>query len=64
MTLRSHNSDKSLADQFASFFSEKIRKIRDTCTFVLSGTANDVHPASDPPNLLTLLKHLKMLLIK
>ena len=48
MTLPSHESDKSLADQFASFF----KTIRDT--FVSSGTDNGVHPPDQ----------LKILLIK
>ena len=47
MTLPSHESDKPLADQFASFFLNKIKAIRET--FVPSGTENDVHPPSDPP---------------
>ena len=38
-------SDKSLGDQFASFFLNKIKTIRDT--FVPPGTENDVHPPSD-----------------
>ena len=45
-TLSSHESDKSLVDQFASFFLNKIKTIRDT--FVPSGTENDVNPPSDP----------------
>ena len=45
-TLPSHESEKSLADQFASFFSNKIKKIRGT--FIPSGTENEVHPPSDP----------------
>ena len=36
MTLPSHESDMSLADQFASFFLNKIKAIRDT--FIPSGT--------------------------
>ena len=47
--LPSHKSEKSLADQFASFFSNKIKKIRDT--FASSGTVNEVHPPSDPPKI-------------
>ena len=46
MTLPSHESDKSLADQFAFFFLNKIKTIRDT--FIPSGTENDVPPPSDP----------------
>ena len=49
MTLPFHESEKSLADQFASFFSNKINKIRDT--FAPSGTENEVHPPSDPPKI-------------
>ena len=49
MNLSSHESEKSLADQFASFFSNKIKKIRDT--FIPSGTENEVHPPSDPPKI-------------
>ena len=45
-TLPSHESKKSLADQFASFFSNKIKKIRDN--FAPPGT---VHPPSDPPKI-------------
>ena len=48
-TLPSHESEKSLADQFASFFSNKIKKIRDT--FPPSDTGNEVHPTSDPPKI-------------
>ena len=49
MTLLSHESEKSLADQFASFFSNKIKKISDTS--IPSGTENKVHPPSDPPKI-------------
>ena len=49
MTLPSHESEKSLADQFASFFSNKIQKMRDT--FTPSGTENEVHPPSHPPKI-------------
>ena len=44
--LPAHTSDKSLADMFASFFSNKISKIRDT--FSTSGSFNDA-PDSVPP---------------
>ena len=44
--LPAHSSDKSIADMFASFFSIKIRKIRDT--FSTSGSFNDA-PDSVPP---------------
>ena len=44
--LPAHSSDKSLADMFASFFSNKISKIRDT--FATSGSFNDA-PDSVPP---------------
>ena len=44
--LPAHSSDKSLADMFASFFSNKISKIRDT--FSTSGSFNDA-PDSLPP---------------
>ena len=44
--LPAHSSDKSLADMFASFFSNKISKIRDT--FSTSGSFNDA-PDSVPP---------------
>ena len=47
--LPSHESKKSLADQFASFFSNKIKKIRDN--FGSIGTENDIHPPSDPPKI-------------
>ena len=46
VTLPPHKSDKTLADQFASFFHNKIKAIRDT--FIPSGTEKDVHPSSDP----------------
>ena len=49
VTLPSHECEKSLADQFASFFPNKIKKIRDT--FTPSGTENDVNPPSDPPKI-------------
>ena len=45
-TLPSHESEKSLADQFASFFSKKIKKIRDTSA--PSGAENEDHPTSGP----------------
>ena len=38
-----------MAEQFASFFSNKIKKIRDT--FSPSDTVNEVHPPSDPPKI-------------
>ena len=44
--LPAQSSDKSLADMFASFFSNKISKIRDT--FATSGSFNDA-PDSVPP---------------
>ena len=44
--LPAHSSDKSLADMFASFFSNKISKIRDA--FATSGSFNDA-PDSVPP---------------
>ena len=47
VTSPSQEPDKSLADQFVSFFSYKIGKIRDT--FVPSFTENDVDPPLDPP---------------
>ena len=46
MTLPHHQSDKTLADQFASFFHNKIKTIRDT--FIPSSTEKDVRPLSDP----------------
>ena len=49
VTLPPHESDKALADQFASFFYNKIKKIRGTC--IPSGTEEDVHPFSDPPKI-------------
>ena len=48
-TLPSHESEKSLADQFASFFSNKIKTISDNFSSI--GTENDIHPPSDPPKL-------------
>ena len=48
-TLPSHESQKSLADQFASYFSNKIKNIRDN--FGSIGTENDIHPPSDPPKI-------------
>ena len=38
-----------MAVHFASFFSNKIRKIRDN--FAPSGTEYDIHPSSDPPKI-------------
>ena len=49
-TLPHHESEKLLADQFASFFSNKIKKIRDN--FAPSGTEYDIHPPSDPPKII------------
>ena len=46
IVLPAHSSDKSLADMFASFFSNKISKIRDT--FSTSGSFTDA-PDSVPP---------------
>ena len=43
-----HQSDKTLADQFASFFHNRIKTIRDT--FTPSGTEN-VRPSSDLPKI-------------
>ena len=51
MILPPHDSDKSLADQFASYFHNKIKTIRDT--FIPSGIEKDVHPSSDPPKITT-----------
>ena len=51
MTLPPHDSDKTLANQFASYFHNKIKKIRDT--FIPSGIEMDVHPSSDPPKITT-----------
>ena len=42
MPLPSHESEKSLAYEFAFFFSNKIKKIRDNCA--PSGTEYNVHP--------------------
>ena len=53
-TLPSHESEKSLADQFASFFSNKIKKIRDN--FAPSGTKYNVHPPSDPPKIIVFIQ--------
>ena len=44
--LPAHSSDKSLADMFASFFSNKISKIRDT--FSTSGSFNDALDSLPP----------------
>ena len=44
--LPAHSSDKSLADMFASFFSNKISKIRDT--FSTSGSVNDALDSVPP----------------
>ena len=49
MILPPHDSDKSLADQFASYFHNKIKTNRDT--FIPSGIEKDVHPSSDPPKI-------------
>ena len=50
VTLPPHESGKALADQFASFFHNKIKIIRDT--FIPSGTEKDVHTSSDPPKII------------
>ena len=47
MTLPPHDSDKALADQFASYFHNKIKTIIDT--FIPSCIEMDVHPSSEPP---------------
>ena len=49
VTLPSHESEKSLTDLFASFSSNKIKKISDT--FSPSGIEYEVHPPSDPPKI-------------
>ena len=50
VTLPSHESDKSLMDQFASiFFKKKNTKIRKTFPLVLK---KDVHPPSNPPKII------------
>ena len=51
MILPPHDSDKSLADEFASYFHNKIKTIRDT--FIPSSIEKDVHPSSDPPKITT-----------
>ena len=51
MTLPSHESDKSLPDQFASIFLNKIKTIRET--FIPSGTEYDADPPDDPPKITT-----------
>ena len=50
-------SDKTLADQFASFFHNKIKTIRDT--FIPSGTEKDVRPSSDPPKITAFTEFLQ-----
>ena len=52
IVLPAQSSDKSLADMFAYFFSNKISKIRDT--FSTSGSFNDA-PDSVPPALNTFM---------
>ena len=54
VTLPLHESDKALADQFASFFHNKIKTIRDT--FIPSGNKKDVHPSSDPPKIIAFIE--------
>ena len=49
VTLPPRKSDKTLADQFASFFHNKIKTIRDN--FIPSGTEKDLCPSSDPPKI-------------
>ena len=49
MTLPPQESDKTLADQFTSFFHNKIKTIRKTV--IPSGTEKDVCPYSDPPKI-------------
>ena len=48
-TLPTCESSKSLADHFATFFSNKIMKIRES--FSSSESCNRVHPPFDPPTL-------------
>ena len=48
MILPPHQSDKSLVNQFASFFTQKIKRIRDT---FLASTTTVVPPTDLPPNL-------------
>ena len=48
-TLPTYESSKSLADRFASFFSNKIMKICES--FSSSESYNTVHPSFDPPKL-------------
>ena len=50
MTLPSHQSNKSLAYQFAFFLLNKTKTIRDN--FVTSGNENDVHPPSGPTKII------------
>ena len=49
LILPTQKSEKSSVDQFASFFCNKIKKIRDN--FASSGTKYDVHPPLDPPKI-------------
>ena len=48
-TLPTYESSKSLADHFATFFSNKIIKIHES--FFSSESCNMVHPPFDPPKL-------------
>ena len=48
MTLPPHQSEKSLANKFASFFHQKIKRIRDMFTASLTVV---IPPMSTPPNL-------------
>ena len=48
-TLPTYESSKSLADRFATFFSNKIMKIRES--FSSSESCNMVHSPFDPPKL-------------
>ena len=48
-TLPTYESSKSLGDRFATFFSNKIMKIRER--FSSSESCNTVHPPFDPPKL-------------
>ena len=57
MTLRPHQSDKSLANQFASFFSQKIKRIRDT---FLASTTTVAPPMDLPPTCHISVRSLRM----
>ena len=61
MSLPFHQSDKSLANQFASFFTQKIKRIRNTFS---KSTTTVAPPMDSPPTCLTSVRCLRMRYLK